>query len=248
MTILIEARSLENSEYIELYSLDLTQLGGDILRFFVGYNESDPEGAVYFNSNKYTPTDLKVKGFEWDGSGSAPTPKLSMATTNEDGINPSLLGLINMYNNLQGSEFRRVRTFKKYLDGQSAQATLVKSFVEDVYIVDRKSLENKYMVEFELSSILDQTNNTLPKNVVSESYCPWVYRKRNLGNTAWVYAIGDNACPYTGSQMFTSDGVTTTNPLLDRASKQFHTCCLPRYGQGAIYPFGGFVGASRPIT
>lgn len=248
MTVLIESRLTETSEYIELYSLDLTEIGGSVLRFYVGFNDLDVDGAVYFNSDKYIPADVKVSGFEWDGTGSPPTPKISMSTTVEDGVNTFLLSLINSYNNLQGSKFTRIRTFKKYLDGETGQSSLVRAFTQDIFIVDRKTLENKYLVEFELSSIIDQTNNSLPKNVVTGSYCPWVYRKRNAANDAWVYQVGDHACPYTGSSMFKEDGTSTTDPLLDKASKQFHTCCLPRYGANAVYPFGGFVGASRPLT
>lgn len=250
MTILIEARASEHSEYIELYSLDLSLYGASNLYFYVGFNEADAEGAVYFNGTKYVPADIKVEGFEWDGKGNPPTPKISLSTTNEGygGSNGILLGLINSYNNLQGCQFTRIRTYKKYLDGQPDAGTLVKSFVSDVFLVDRKSVENKYIVEFELSSVIDQTNNSLPKNVISATYCPWIYRKRNSTNTAWVYAVGDNACPYNGANMYTIDGNSTTDPLLDRASKQFHTCCLPRFGTNAIYPFGGFPGASRPLT
>lgn len=250
MTILIEARNLEQSEYIELYTIDLTIYNASNLYFYVGYNDADAEGAVYFNGIKYLPSDIKVEGFDWDGRGNPPTPKITLSTVNEGygGTNGILLGLINYYNNLQGAKFTRIRTYKKYLDGQPNASTLVKAFTTDVFIVDRKSLENKYLVEFELSSVIDQTNNSLPKNVVSAFYCPWVYRKRNSTNTGWDYAVGDNACPYNGSNMYTLDGVSTTDPLQDKASKQFHTCCLPRYGINAIYPYGGFPGASRPLT
>lgn len=248
MTVLLESQLPETSEYIELYSLDLTDIDGPILRFFVGYNEYDAEGAVYFMSNKYLPYDIKVSGFEWDGKGNPPTPRVTVSTSSETETNTVLLGLINDFNNLQGAKFTRIRTFKKFLDGESGQSAVVRAFTEDVFVVDRKSSENKYQVDFDLSSIIDQTNNSLPKNIVTSSYCPWEYRRRNSANTDWEYPVGDHACPYNGSNMFDIDGNPTNNPLQDKASKQFHTCCLPRYGQNAIYPFGGFPGASRPIT
>ena len=246
MTILVESRQPETSPRVNLYSLDLSMFGQSNLNFYVGFNEADTDGAIYFNSIKYYPANINAEGFDWNGKGQPPSPKLSLSTINIDGTsNALLLSLINDYNNLQGAKFTRIRTFQKYLDGNSDSGSAVKAFVSDIFTIDRKSLENKYAIEFELSSVIDQTNATLPKNIVSASYCPWKYRYRNSDNTAWVYILGDDTCPYVGANMYTLDGTLTTNPLLDKASKQFNTCCKPRFGIDAIYPFGGFPGAGR---
>ncbi len=246
MTVLIESRALNTSPIVSLFELDLTIYGQGILRFISGWNEDSADGSVYFNGNKYFGTAIKAEGFEWSGSGQPATPKLTIATTNIDGTpNTALLSLINDYNNIQGCKVTRIRTYSKFLDGGSGAGALVRNFTKDIYIIDRKTQENKYVVEFELSSVLDQTGNTLPKNTVVGSYCPWKPRYRNSTNTAWVYPFGDDACPYNGATIYKEDGTTTTDPLEEKFSKRVETCCKPRFGATNVLPFGGFPGAGR---
>lgn len=246
MTVLIESRRLNTTPVINLFELDLTLYGQGILRFIAGWNESQTDGSVTFNGNKYYGSSIKADGFDWSGSGQPATPKLSISTTNMDGTpNNTLLSLINDYNNIQGCKVTRIRTYEKFLDGQSGAGATIRNFTKDIYIIDRKTQENKYVVEFELTSILDQTGNILPKNLVVASYCPWKPRYRNVDNTGWVYPIGDDACPYNGTTMYKEDGTTTTNPLLERYSKRVETCCKPRFGATSVLPFGGFPGAGR---
>ncbi len=108
---------------IELFQLRLdSTLHGtsDVYRFHAGAN-ADVDGNIVFNSQTYTRIPIKADGFEYSNTGTLPRPTLSIS--NHDGTMTTLLLLVNATtagNDLGGAEVRRIRTLKKYLDGESA--------------------------------------------------------------------------------------------------------------------------------
>lgn len=233
-TINIEVQKQETNPYVELFELDLNPIGeNQILRWTPNLNSNGT--SLVFNGATYTPLDIKVEGFEYTTQGRPPIPKITLP-----GVVPALSGLINDLNGLRGAKFTRIRTFSQWLGAVANPQSLKR----DVFIVDRVARRNKYVIEIELTSVIDQTNSQLPKRTLNSDYCPWVYRKRINGQ--FVYHPTDKGCPYQGTNYFDENNVSTVNPDLDVCSKNLQGCRL-RFPNGTL-PFGGFPGTSRPTT
>lgn len=240
MSIETEVQLPETDAIIELFELDLTALGDQVYYFVMGFEEGD---AVTWRGNVYVPADFEASGFELNGRGEAPQPTVAFSVTNQ-----MLSGLINDYNDLIGARVTRTKTFKKFLDGEES-ADPTAHFPLDIYRVERKTKENKFYVEFELSSLLDQQGRLLPARTISANYCPWIYRRHNGGSsgnplTDFKYHPSDNKCPYIGNQYFDMND-QPVSASEDRCGKRVSSC-KKRFGKDAELPYGGFPGASRP--
>lgn len=234
-----EVQKPETSELIELFQLDLTALGDDVYYFVRGASDT----GVIWRGQNYVPVDFETEGFELNGRGEAPSPRVRFSVTNQ-----MITGLINEFNDLIGARIIRTKTYKKFLDNEPT-ANPNAHFPPDIYRVERKVRENKFTVEFELSSILDQQGRVLPGRTVSSNYCPWIYRRHNGGTsgnplTDFKYHPADNKCPYAGNAYFDLEDKPTT-AANDRCGKRVSSC-KARFGKNAELPFGGFPGASRP--
>lgn len=217
---------------VELIDLDLTPRGGSVIRlvptpFHVDTSEDD---VVTWKGNIYTPRPFQTDGWEWNGQGSPPTPKFRTAN-----IDLAFFGYTIDYEDMLGCIITRWRTFKNFLDGED-DADEDAHFPPDIYRIDRKSQQNNLLVEFELASAFDQANVLLPRRAVVKNACPWRYRIWDPVAEEFVYT--NAICPYTGSNMYTFNGVATSDPLLDNCGKRLSDCKL-RYGD-AVLPFGGF--------
>lgn len=231
-TINSEIQKSELSEYVILWDLDLTELGGIEYHFVQGSLDPLP---VLFGGITYTPFDVEADGFEWSGTGQPPTPTIKFSTTNV-----AVTALIDEYNDLCGAKVTRTRTFRKFLDdGVSANPN--EYFTKDVYYINTKTSEDKYSVSFELSSFMDQQGTMLPRGQISV-YCRAIYRKWN--GTSFDVHPSDIACPYAGTNYFTRDNVATT-AANDACSKLVPGCKI-RFGANAELPFMGFPGTAKP--
>lgn len=235
MSIRTEVQQSETSEIIELFSLDLTKFGDSVYYFIAGSSSS---GDVVWKGNTYVPFDVQASGFELDGKGSAPTPKISFSLTNN-----VITVFIAAYDDLIGAKLTRTKTYKKYLDGEPT-ANPNAHFPLDIYRIERKTRENRLEVEFELSSIMDQQGRQLPGRTVTSSYCPWIYRIFN--GTTFDYNPSDKACPYVGTSYFNTNNESVGSASEDKCSKTVEGC-KARFGDDAVLPHGGFTGASRSL-
>jgi lambda family phage minor tail protein L len=236
-----ESQKPDTSELIELYTLDLT-LYGDSVYYFTP--NIDGVTNVVWQGNTYTPFDLEAEGFELDGRGSAPTPKIRFSLTN-----PIITSYIAAFSDLIGAKVTRCKTYKKFLDGEPG-ANPNAHYPLDIYKIERKASENRLQVEFELSSVMDQRGAQLPSRTITSFYCPWIYRRFNGGVSGdplldFDYHPADNACPYDGSDYFDRDNAPCAASE-DKCNKTQAACKL-RFGSDAVLPFGGFPGAARPI-
>lgn len=100
----------------------------------------------------------------------------------------------------------------------------------DVWVVDRKSSENRVVIEFELAAPIDVAGVMLPRRQVVANVCAWRYRSAE--------------CGYAGGPVADRDDNPTTNPALDACGKRLASCKL-RFGQTGVLPFGGFPGTRR---
>lgn len=224
---------------VELVDIDLTASGGQVMRlvptpillFVDGHNVPQ---SVTWRGNIYTPHPFETEGWEWNGQGEQPTPKFRTAN-----VDLSFTGLNIQYNDLVGSTLTRWRTFDKFLDGKP-EADPDSHYQVDVYKIDRKSLQTKTVVEYELASPIDQQGVLLPSDSVLKNSCQWTYRFWDGNEFDYTKVIG---CPYIGTNLFTVDGDTTSVPALDVCGKRVSDC-KKRFPTGPL-PFGGFPGVAQ---
>ena len=225
-----ELSKLNPSAIIELFEVHLdSALHGstDVYRFHAGANAA-VSGNVVFNGNTYTRIPVKADGFEFVNTGTLPRPTLSIS--NLDGVMTTLLLLVNTTtagNDLGGAEVRRIRTLKKFLDGEATADPNAK-FPDERWYIDRKANESRDSVTFELASKFDLAGQKLPKRQIVANVCQWVYRS--------------SECSYTGSSYFDVNGNSVTTLAQDACGKRVGSCKL-RFGANGELPFGSFPGA-----
>lgn len=223
-----EIQKLAPSAIIELFEIDLTPYGGSIYRFHAGTNQVASD--IVFDGNTYTRYPIEVSGFEFGVNGQFPRPK--MRISNAFGL---ITGLILTYNSSQirdlvGAKVTRIRTLVKFLDavnftgGVNPSEDPTAEFPRDYFYIDRKSLENRDVVEFELASSLDMQGVLLPRRVVLANICPWVYR--------------GTECAYAGSNYYDANDSPVSTLAQDVCGKRVSSCRL-RFGTGTLR-FGGF--------
>jgi lambda family phage minor tail protein L len=194
-------------------------------------------GSSVTRTYTYSPFPIEATGFEFSQD-QLPRPKLRVAN-----VNQMLGGILRANDDLVGAKVARWRTFAKYLDdanfitrqpGTAADPTAY--FPPDIFYIERKVIEDKNVVEFELVSAMDLSGIKLPKRQVMTT-CPFKYRG------------GD--CNYTGSAhpipgLFNVDG----SPVTDGCDKGLTTAhgCRAHFGTTAVANFGGFPAAGRRRT
>lgn len=226
-------------ERVELIDIDLTALGGTILYLvpapLVGFiGGAVVPQTVSWRGNLYTPYPFETDGWEWNGGGEAPTPKFRTAN-----VDLSFAGLNIQYDDLVGATLTRWRTFKKFLDGEP-EADPDSHYQTDVFKIDRVSLQNKTIVEYELASPIDQQGILLPSDSVLKNSCLWTYRFWNGSEFDYTKVIG---CPYVGEDLFDLNGNSTSSPASDVCGKRVADC-KKRFPTGSL-PFGGFPGVAQ---
>lgn len=225
-----ELSKLSPSAIIELFELRLDSTlhgSSDVLRFHAGANAA-VTGNIVFAGNTYTRIPIEADGFKLTNTGSLPRPKLTIS--NLDGTMTTQLLLVNATtagNDLGGAEIRRIRTLKKFLDGESTADPNTK-FPDERWFIDRKSSESRDSVTFELASKFDLAGQKLPKRQVVANVCQWVYRS--------------SECSYTGTDYYDVNGNEVSTAAEDVCGKRVSSCKL-RFGSTAELPFGSFPGA-----
>jgi lambda family phage minor tail protein L len=229
---------LEQDAMIEMFVLDtrgefisqsdFMAQGSDVLYFHNGVNKINAE--LVWQGQNYIPIPIEATGFDLTTTGSLPRPRVKLA--NPDGIFSFIL---KDTRDLVGAKVIRKRTFLKYLDainfedGINASADPNQFFPDDVYYIEQKIMENRYVIEWELAAAYDLSDVFLPKRQVIKDSCSWRYKQVD--------------CGYSGALMFKADDTVTTNSAEDVCGKRLASC-RARFGTGVL-PFGGFPGTRR---
>ncbi len=227
VAITSEIQKLAPSSVIELFVLDLAIFGQGPVRFHAGTNAL--QQPVVWQANAYEAFPIEVEGFEFNGNGQVPRPRLRVAN-----VTGAITALVLTYQDLVGAKITRKRTLAKYLDavnfsgGSNPTADPLAEFADDIYYVDRKSRETRDVVEFELAASFDLEGVILPRRQIVQNVCPWRYRGAE--------------CGYTGSNYFNANDQSIVSSIQDICGKQL-TSCQMRFGQNAELPFGGFPAA-----
>ena len=222
MTVKADIQQAALPAIVELYELDTTVTGGvDVIRF-TPHGPNELGNDIVFGGQTYVRFPIEASGFARSGHGALPRPNLSVANVT------GLVGAIA--DDLIGSKLTRTRTFAKYLDavnfsGGNPQADPNQVIDREIWFVDRKSVDNKLIVEFELAAAFDLAGVMLPRRQFVQNVCPWRYRGPE--------------CGYTGGAVADEKDQPTADPAKDRCGKRLASCKL-RFGQYAELPFGGF--------
>ena len=177
-----EVQKINPSAIIELFVLQLdTALHGanTIYRFHAGSN-LNANGEIVFAGNTYLRFPIEATGFAYQ-RGQLPRPKLRVS--NATGLISSILVSVNQVtrgNDLTGATFTRIRTMARFLDAINFPGNTnplgtpdpSAEFKRQVFTIDRKSAENREVVEFELAASLDMAGVRAPKRQCTRALFP----------------------------------------------------------------------------
>lgn len=226
------SQSLSPGDRVSLYTLDLRPIGiSEIWRFTPNIGDN---GKTTFQGVDYYPADVHVEGFEYNGQGQLPQPKVRVSNATL-----FLAGTALANEDLIGATFIRIRTYQQFLDGKP-EADPTACYEPDVYRVDQKSEANEEFIEWTLAAAMDQQGVQLPRRLVYRDTCLLRYRRWDATKGAFDYSKA--TCQYTGSKYLNRNRVAVA------ASQDVCGKCLAdcraRFGQTAVLPFGAFPGVS----
>jgi lambda family phage minor tail protein L len=178
-----ELAALAPNAIIELFQLKLVAAlhgSSDTYYFHAGANAA-VTGNIVWNGQTYIRLPIQAEGFEYGNTGTLPRPTLSVA--NLGGEISALLLIANAFtpgNDLGGATVTRIRTLKKFLDGEAAADPHAK-FPDEIWYIDRKSAETRDVVQWELASKFDLAGMVIPKRQIIANICQWQYRSAECG-------------------------------------------------------------------
>ena len=170
------------SAIIELFTLQLdNSLHGatTIYRFHAGSSLKD-NGEIVWAGNSYQRFPIKAEGFAFR-QGQLPRPTLTVS--NALGTITAILLSVNTTtagNDLTGATVTRIRTLAKFLDAVNFPGDInpygtpdsTAEFPQEIYKIDRKSSENREVVQFELASVFDLAGIRAPNRQCTRAEFP----------------------------------------------------------------------------
>ncbi len=177
-----EVQKINPSAIIELFTLQLdTSLHGanTVYRFHAGSN-LNANGQIVWASNSYLRFPIEATGFKYQ-RGQIPRPKFIVS--NALGTMSAILLTVNQTttgNDLTGATFTRIRTMARFLDAVNFPGNTnpfgtpdpTAEFKRQIFTVDRKSTENREVVEFELAGAIDMAGVRAPKRQCTRALFP----------------------------------------------------------------------------
>lgn len=155
--------------------------------YILGYGEASSSGGedVVWAGNSYTRFPVEAEGFEYTGNGQLPRPKLRVS--NILGTISALL--LSLPDGLEGAKVTRIRTLARYIDavnfpgGTNPYGTpdSTAEFPREIYYIDRKTVETRDLVEFELVAAFDLAGVRAPKRQCISNICQWKYLSTECG-------------------------------------------------------------------
>jgi len=133
-------------------------------------------GSIVFNSKTYNPMPIEAEGFDQKSGSNDSIARPVLRVSNLLSTVSTILIEVNKItagNDLLNARVTRIETLAMFLDGETTANTNATSR-NQVFVIDRKSTENREIVEFELSAIIDQPNVKIPKRQVLPRQFPGV--------------------------------------------------------------------------
>ena len=211
------------SAVICFYNINLKEKG----EYLFHAGENGYKKPIVFGGKVYDFFPIMIEGFDIQGDGRLPRPRMTFG--NSQGVVSLRL---DYFKNFINHKVTRIKTFIKFLDDENfpnnknpygATSSDV-TFQEEIYFVNEKIIENDSVIEFELVSLLELQNATVPNRKVYSNHCPWKYRS-------------ESGCGYTGA------------PIADQKNKRFidKGYNLMTVGKDVYFNAGEFDETKQPV-
>ena len=168
------------------FNLNSVAANPTVYLFHAGNNMKD-SGDIIWQSNTYTRMPCKAEGFKYTGKGKLPRPTISFS--NLLGTITAIIQLTNNatilpFTDLAGAKVTRRRTLARFLDEENFPSNVnpykvgsvdpTAEMPQEIYFIDRKVIENRDIVQFELVSTFDLIGIAAPKKLVTREDFPGV--------------------------------------------------------------------------
>ena len=181
-SIITDLQKVNPSAIIELFTIttDAALHGSaQTYRFHNGTN-LNANADIIWAGNQYLKMPIQAEGFAFK-KGQLPRPTLTIS--NALGTITAILLNVNQVttgNDLTGATVTRIRTLARYLDainfpgGTNPLGTPdpTAEFPQEIYKIDRKSTENREVVQFELAAVFDLAGIRAPKRQCTRTEFP----------------------------------------------------------------------------
>lgn len=179
---------------VELFDFELNAAQHEATTIYRFTNTKNELGNdIVWQGNTYTAIPIKAEGYEATGQGTLPRPSISVS--NLLGTFTTLIALLP--DGLEGCKVTRTRTLSMFLDAVnfSSVGTYVASDYwiadytystdndpdptsyfrpRDIYFIDRKAMENRDVISYEMCSAFDLAGVRLPKRQILPDEFPGV--------------------------------------------------------------------------
>jgi len=168
VSIAKEGNSLAPDALVTLFEFDISPIldaptGSD--SYYYTNTDVGSEFGIVWGGNNYTPFPFIFNGVTRKADGTAP----SRPTITVSNINEAFYAAFLLAGDLTGSRVVRHRTFFKFTDNGS-EPNLLAEFPINEYIITKKIKQDKYSIEYELSSSIDQPMLQLPRRLILRDF------------------------------------------------------------------------------
>ena len=181
-SVVSDLQSINPSAIIELFTLTTTAaLHGSATthRFHNGTSLKD-NGEIVWAGDTYQRFPIQAEGFAYQ-RGQLPRPTLTVS--NALGTITAILLNVNETttgNDLTGATFTRIRTQARFIDSVNFPSNVnpygtpdpTAEYAREVFLIDRKSTENREVVVFELATASDMAGVRAPKRQCTRAEFP----------------------------------------------------------------------------
>ena len=183
-----ETQSINPGSVIEMFELttDAALHGSTTTYRFhdgsnpIAYGNANSNGNIVWNGNTYIAVPVEADGFKY-ANGQLPRPTLTIS--NVTNLITAILLNVNVVtpgNDLTGAVVTRVRTLARFLDAVNFTGNTnpygtpdpTAEYAKEIYKIDRKSAENRAVVQFELAAAFDLANIRIPLRVCTKELFP----------------------------------------------------------------------------
>lgn len=218
---------LNQDTLVELWTLDLRHLDGQIYRFA---NHTNEKGSnVIWQGNEFVIYPIRGEGFEVSTQGTSNRPTLTIS--NVLGL---ITGAVEQFDQLKKAKVYRHLVYGQFLDEENfingnPNADPLQE-IKTGYIVERMVSLTSEQGVFELAIPSESDGATIPNRIMTSQNCCWQYR--------------GEGCGYTGHAVADEYDIPTNDITKDKCGKRLRSC-QARFGAYAVLPMGSFLSAKN---
>ena len=181
----IVSQSITGSNTVS-FNINSVSANPTVYLFHAGNNMKN-SGDIIWQSNTYTRMPCKAEGFKYSGKGKLPRPTISFS--NLLGTITAIIQLTNNatplpFTDLAGAKITRRRTLARFLDEANFPSNVnpykvgsvdpTPELPKEIYFIERKTIENRDIVSFEMVGSFDLFGVAAPKKLVTRADFPGV--------------------------------------------------------------------------